>query len=231
MQAIILGSGFSAFIDEFEVVDKIHFSEFMEINLPILDGHERCLYILKYQQIQFIVFSGRLHLYEGFSFSEVNHPLRFAVEKWGLSSVMVTSACGGLSDKVQVGAWSRVDNFICIPQLSVFSRSQESISVKRRFEVLEYLNYAFHLGPNLGTVAEYKMLALLGADLVGMSSFPEWLYLQKVNLPCTFLSLPVCNYHPFIKVKEASHSEVLDIGNLATPQLRELFINQLMLNT
>jgi purine-nucleoside phosphorylase len=89
------------------------------------------------------------------------------------------------------------------------------------FDTFQNGVYAYHQGPSLGSLAEYKMLNLLGADLVGMSMLPEYCYLKSVGIQAHFLSIPVCNYYPFEEAAEPSYEEVLKISSASVPVLVE----------
>ena len=49
--------------------------------------------------------------------------------------------------------------------------------------------YASVQGPNLETRAEYRMLRILGADAVGMSTVPEVIACNHMSLPCCCISV------------------------------------------
>ena len=49
--------------------------------------------------------------------------------------------------------------------------------------------YAAVLGPQLETRAEYRMLQILEADAVGMSTAPEVIVAKQLNLPCAAISV------------------------------------------
>ena len=49
--------------------------------------------------------------------------------------------------------------------------------------------YVSVAGPNLETRAEYRYLRMIGADVVGMSTVPEVLAANQMNLPVSSISV------------------------------------------
>lgn len=138
-----------------------------------------------------LVLAGRLHLYEGLTPVEVVHPLRTALAT-GITTVILTCSAGGIrpdwspgqvvaiSDHLNLTAasplagipsdhsagWPYIDlTDTWSPRLRAMAREVDP-------ELAEGV-YAQMPGPHLETPAEIRMLATLGAELVGMSTVPE----------------------------------------------------------
>jgi purine-nucleoside phosphorylase len=89
--------------------------------------------------------------------------------------------------------------------------------------------YAAVEGPNLETRAEYRYLKTIGADAVGMSTIPEAIVANHMNLPCLAVSvltddcdpdnLAVANIQEIIKI--AGESEV-SLTELITSLIQKL---------
>jgi purine-nucleoside phosphorylase len=82
--------------------------------------------------------------------------------------------------------------------------------------------YASVLGPQLETRAEYRMLQILEADAVGMSTVPEAIVAKQLNLPCAAISVLTdeCdpkNLHP------VNIAEIIAIAGEAEPKMIDLF--------
>ncbi|HEY9262182.1 MAG TPA: purine-nucleoside phosphorylase, partial [Chitinophaga sp.] len=82
--------------------------------------------------------------------------------------------------------------------------------------------YVSVMGPNLETRAEYRFLRMIGADLVGMSTVPEVIVANQLQLPCAAVSVVTdeCdpeNLHP------VSIEEIIAVAGKADKLLSSLF--------
>ena len=82
--------------------------------------------------------------------------------------------------------------------------------------------YAAWQGPSLETRAEYRMLKILGADLVGMSTVPEVIVANHMNLPCAVVSVLTDECDPD-KLNPVSIEEIITVAKKTEPLLTELF--------
>ena len=231
MIAIVLGSGLGKFSEYFDQIKSEPFEDFFDVDFETMEGHERSFIWCTYKDVKFLIISGKLHYYEGFSLRESTLPLQYAINKLGVDKFIITSASGGLSEKIKIGEWTSVYQIGAVPQLFNNKRKQYDLAefnhclkiTGRLFSNLSPVRYAFQQGPSTGSAAEYKMLSKLGADLVGMSMLPESSYLKSLNVDVHFLSVPVCNYYPFIDLSEPSFEEVLKVSFEAVPKLVNIF--------
>lgn len=216
----------SSFLDYFEIVEVVKFDSIIDTEISPLFGHLRSINIVKHRDKRFVILAGRLHFYEGYTLEQIVAPLAFVLSQYEIESVTLTSASGGLSSKVNTGSWYQLDGLISLPMIGSpnFTHSSYIHTETNLAKVV----YAYHQGPSLGTIAEYKMLSKLGADLVGMSLYPEAIYMKDKSIEVTWLSLPVCNYYPFAIITEPTHEEVVAIANSAIDQLKDIFINQIL---
>ena len=79
-------------------------------------------------------------------------------------------------------------------------------------------------GPQLETRAEYRFLRSTGADVVGMSTVPEVIVANQMNLPCAAISVITDECDPD-NLKEVEISEILKIAGKAEVGLIELFVS------
>ena len=82
--------------------------------------------------------------------------------------------------------------------------------------------YAAWQGPSLETRAEYRMLKILGADLVGMSTVPEVIVANHMNLPCAVVSVLTDECDPD-NLYPVSIEEIIAVAKNTEPSLTELF--------
>ena len=80
-------------------------------------------------------------------------------------------------------------------------------------------------GPSLETRAEYRMLKILGADLVGMSTVPEVIVANHMNLPYAVVSVLTDECDPD-NLNPVSIEEIISVAKKSEPLLTELFTKQ-----
>ncbi len=137
-----------------------------------------------------LVVAGRLHLYEGRSPAEVVHPVRTAIAA-GARAVLLTCSAGAVNPALTAGEVVAIRDHLNLTGTSpLVGVTADGVSRPRHVDMtdtwsprlralaravdpLEEGVYAQMTGPQLETPAEVRMLAALGADLVGMSTVPE----------------------------------------------------------
>lgn len=83
-------------------------------------------------------------------------------------------------------------------------------------------------GPSFETLAEYKMVKILGADCVGMSTVPEVIVARHMDLE-TFGVSVITDIGDEANIDSISHDEVLEAAQSAEPNVRKL-IRELIIN-
>ena len=78
-------------------------------------------------------------------------------------------------------------------------------------------------GPNLETRSEYRMIAKLGGDAVGMSTVPEVIVANHMGLPCCAISVLTDECDPE-NLAPVALSEILAAAAVAEPQLTALYV-------
>ncbi|MEW6428353.1 MAG: purine-nucleoside phosphorylase [Thermodesulfobacteriota bacterium] len=160
--------------------------------------------------LRVLALEGRLHYYEGFSCRESTLPLRSAALA-GAGLAMFINAAGGLNPGYRPGDlmlfWdhlnlipdnplrgANVDDWG--PRFPDMSCVYDAELLRRAVAVADSLGigvvtgtYAAVPGPSLETPAETRMLRLLGADAVGMSTVPEVIVARHAGLRVLALSV------------------------------------------
>jgi purine-nucleoside phosphorylase len=154
-------------------------------------GHRPEAWSLEVAGVPTLVMAGRLHLYEGYHPVEVVHPVRTALAT-GCQTVLLTCSAGAVNPDLKVGDVTLVADHLNLAASSplvgvpadhaagtpfvdlgaIWSPRLRALAKGIDPDLTERV-YAAVLGPNFETRAEIKMLAHLGADLVGMSMVPE----------------------------------------------------------
>lgn len=154
-------------------------------------GHRPEAWSLELAGQRVLAVAGRLHLYEGRSPAEVVHVVRTALAT-GCHTVVLTCAAGGIDPSYRPGQVVAVADHIGLTGVSPLTGvpadhpagmpfvdltdawSPRLRALARDVEPsLAEGVYAQTHGPQLETPAEIRMLAAMGADLVGMSMVPE----------------------------------------------------------
>ena len=83
-------------------------------------------------------------------------------------------------------------------------------------------------GPTFETLAEYKMVKILGADCVGMSTVPEVIVARHMNLETFGISV-ITDMGNEESIDSITHEEVLQAAKSAEPKVRAI-IKELILS-
>lgn len=189
-----------------------------------------------------LVLSGRLHLYEGLSLPVVTRALRLVLGT-GPRLVVLTNAAGAIQRDFRPGELMLIADHLNLsggsplegahdpddgprfPDMStVWSvtarRAFRSVAEERGVSLREGV-YAMLRGPQYETPAEVRMLRLLGADAVGMSTVPEAIVAAARGLPVLGISM-LSNLAAGISKVPLRHEEVLAEGRKAAHVLGEL---------
>jgi purine-nucleoside phosphorylase len=176
---------------------------------------------------------GRVHAYEGHPMDVVVAPVRIAAAL-GIDTVVVSNACGGLRPELSPGTLVLLDDHINLmnrsplagpvhdgeerfPDMSrPFDAALQQLALDAALELgieLPRGTYAGVLGPSYETPAEVRMLASLGADVVGMSTVPEVITARALGLRVLGFSVVTNAAAGVAGGGEAlSHDEVLEMG-------------------
>jgi purine-nucleoside phosphorylase len=83
-------------------------------------------------------------------------------------------------------------------------------------------------GPTFETLSEYRMVKILGADCVGMSTVPEIIVARHMDMECFGISV-ITDMGDEDNIEEVNHAEVLKAAEKAEPFVRKL-IKELIIN-
>ena len=82
--------------------------------------------------------------------------------------------------------------------------------------------YAAVVGPQLETKAEYRMLKIIGADAVGMSTVPEVIVANHLRLPVIAVSVLTDECDPD-NLEPVNIKEILEVAERTEPKMIQLF--------
>jgi purine-nucleoside phosphorylase len=180
-----------------------------------------------------LLFLGRTHFYEGRGVEPVVHGVRTAAAA-GVRTVILTNAAGGLAPEHRIGQAVIIRDHLNLTARSplvgadfvdltdLYSARLRAIARELDPSLAEGV-YAALPGPHYETPAEVRMLRILGADLVGMSTALEAIAARAAGLEVFGLSM-VTNAAAGITGEVLDHQEVLAAGKAAAGRLGEFLV-------
>jgi purine-nucleoside phosphorylase len=239
---MILGTGLGGLTDRLQNPVSIDYGDIPEFPRSTVEGHRGRLVRGRLAGRDVFLLSGRFHLYEGYSPAMVCMGVRLLGEL-GVPRLLVSNAAGGLNPRFETGSLMAITDHINLtgkspltgenhapwgPRFPDMSRvySPRLLDIARRCAqsldlCLEQGVYAGVTGPQMETPAETRMLRLLGADAVGMSTVLEvvaarHMGMEILGLSCiTNVNLPDC-------MAETSLADVLAAAGEAEGRLSAL---------
>ena len=190
---VILGSGLGSFTDEMHVKFTLPYNEIPNFPVSTVQGHKGALVFGTIGDKKVVAMQGRFHFYEGYSMTEVTFPVR-VMKFLGVEKLVVSNASGGVNPSYKVGSVVMItDHINMTPEHPLRGKNDERFGplfvnmsepysrkmIAKATELAKELNIEVHegiylglQGPTFETLAEYKMVKILGADCVGMSTVP-----------------------------------------------------------
>jgi len=232
---LVLGSGLGDFVESLAETTTVSYGEIGGLPRSSVPGHAGRLHLGRIGGVEIAVAQGRVHLYEGHSAREAGAMMRLFGEI-GVATVVLTNAAGIVNANLKPGRWMLLADHLNLVRQSPLTGGPEFIDQSEVYsvELRELLReesreltgarlpegvYAWVNGPEYETPAEVRMLRLLGADAVGMSTVPEAIQARALGMRVVALSC-LTNYGAGLSATPLSHGEVLAVGKGAA---RELF--------
>lgn len=246
---VILGSGLGSFTDDLQIEYTLPYDTIPNFPVSTVQGHKGALVFGTIGDKRVVAMQGRFHFYEGYSMKEVTFPVR-VLKYLGITQLIVSNASGGVNPKYKVGSIVLIkDHINMAPEHPLRGKNDErfgprfvnmsepysknmiakakSIALDLNIEVHDGI-YLGLQGPTFETLAEYRMVKILGADCVGMSTVPEVIVARHMTLETFGISV-ITDMGDEKSITTISHDEVLDAANKAEPKVRRL-IRELILN-
>jgi purine-nucleoside phosphorylase len=229
--AVVLGSGWAAVADEVGVPSwEAPLTALPGFPTPTALGHGGTVRSVSRGRLRVLVLLGRVHLYEGHPPATVVHGVRTAVAA-GCRVVVLTNAAGGIRRDTPIGTPVLIRDHLDLtargPGLGGTTSTGAVYSERLRAlaravdPTLPDGVYAGLVGPHFETPAEIRALALLGADLVGMSTVLEGVAARAAGAEVLGISL-VSNLAAGASAVPLSAADVLAAGRAAQPRLAAL---------
>lgn len=246
---VILGSGLGSFTDDIQIEFTLPYTEILNFPLSTVQGHKGALVFGTIGSKKVVAMQGRFHFYEGYDMKQVTFPVR-VMKYLGVTKLIVSNASGGVNPNYEVGSIVLIkDHINMMPEHPLrgknderfgprfvnmsepYSRSMigkaKEIATQNSIEVHDGV-YLGLQGPTFETLAEYRMVKILGADCVGMSTVPEVIVARHMELEVFGLSV-ITDMGDEENIEEVNHAEVLKAAQKAEPSVR-LLIKELIKN-
>lgn len=238
--AIVLGSGLGRLADDVAEATRIAYADIPGWQRSTVQGHAGELVVGQLGGRLVAVMKGRLHYYEGYDMAAVTYPIR-VFKAWGIETVILTNACGGLNPSFKAGDLMVISDHISFmpanplrgpndeslgprfpDMVGVYTEELRALALSVDPDLREGI-YVAVPGPSFETPAELRMLRGWGADAVGMSTVPEVIVARHAGMRVLAIST-VTDMATGIpgQIEHVHHEDVLAVANAAGARLARL---------
>ena len=240
---IILGTGLGKLLDEVEIEVEASYNHIPYFPTATVEFHKGKLIFGTLEGKKVVVMQGRFHVYEGYSLFDVTFPVR-VMKRLGIKRLLVSNASGAINLDYNKGELMMIEDHINLQGGSPLAfhgveklgerfvdmsepydsamNAQFEETAKELGIVLHKGVYASVLGPQLETRAEYRYLKIIGADAVGMSTVPEVIVANHLNIPVSAISVITDKGDPD-NLEKVDIQDILAMAAKAEPNMVKLF--------
>ena len=240
---IVLGTGLGQLVNEIENPIEAHYNHIPYFPLATVEFHTGKLIYGTISGKKVVVMQGRFHLYEGYDFLDVTYPVRI-MHLLGIKRLFVSNAAGAINLDFKKGDMMLIEDHINLQGGSPLAfknvaefgdrfvdmmepydlgmrKMIEEIAKKENISLQKGV-YVSVVGPQLETKAEYRMLKIMGADAVGMSTVPEVIVANHLKLPVVAVSVLTDECDPD-NLQPVDIQEIIEIAGKTEPKMVKLF--------
>ncbi|WP_299312560.1 purine-nucleoside phosphorylase [uncultured Aquimarina sp.] len=240
---IILGTGLGQLLDEIEIIKEVSYNHIPNFPTATVEFHKGKLIYGKLEGKKVVVMQGRFHLYEGYSLQDVTYPVRI-MHQLGIKTLLVSNASGAINLDFKKGELMLIDDHINLqggsplafkgveqlgtrftdmsaPYDPKINAKLESIAKENNINLHKGV-YVSVVGPQLETRAEYRYLKIIGADAVGMSTVPEIIVANHLDLRVAAVSVLTDECDPD-NLQPVNIDEIIAMAGKAEPEMILLF--------
>lgn len=240
---IILGTGLGKLIEHIEIIKEISYNHIPHFPTATVEFHQGKFIYGTLAGKKVVVMQGRFHFYEGYSLRDITYPVRI-MKELGIEKLLVSNAAGAINKTYKKGELMLIDDHINLQGGSPLAFKGVSQFGTRFVDMLEPYDkemnstfkaiakqnditlhegvYVSVVGPQLETRAEYRYLGIIGADAVGMSTVPEVIVANHLNLPVAAISVLTDECDPD-NLQPVNVEEIIAVATKAEPKLVKLF--------
>ena len=240
---IILGTGLGQFVDHVEVIKEVSYNHIPNFPTATVEFHKGKLIYGTLAGKKVIVMQGRFHVYEGYTLQDVTFPVRI-MKRLGIKTLLISNAAGAINLNYKKGELMLIEDHINLQGSSplafkgVSELGERFVDMSAPYDAEINLEcssiasthnitlhkgvYASVVGPQLETRAEYRMLKIIGADAVGMSTVPEIIVANHLGLRAAAISVLTDECDPD-NLAPVDISEIIAMAAKAEPNMILLF--------
>ncbi|MBC5841638.1 purine-nucleoside phosphorylase [Flavobacterium sp. F-380] len=240
---IVLGTGLGQLVNHLEIEVEINYTDIPNFPVSTVEFHSGKLLYGTLEGKKTIVMQGRFHLYEGYTLQEITFPVR-VLKALGITSLLVSNAAGAINLSYKKGDLMLLDDHInlqggsplAFKNVSVFGErftdmcapydatlNEKMLAIAKENNIVLHKGiYASVVGPQLETRSEYRYLKIIGADAVGMSTVPEVIVANHLQLPVIAVSVLTDECDPD-NLKPVNIPEIIAVAGEAEPKMITLF--------
>ncbi|MBR5248580.1 MAG: purine-nucleoside phosphorylase [Lachnospiraceae bacterium] len=240
--AIVLGSGLGDYAKQIQVAYELPYSEIEGFPVSTVPGHAGKFIFGFIEGTPVVCMKGRVHYYEGYPITDVVLPARL-MKLMGAKILFLTNAAGGVNTTFHAGDLMLIrDHIACFapnpligpnidelgvrfPDMSrVYDAELQEIIRDTAREQDVYLQegvYAQLTGPSFESPADIRMMRVLGADAVGMSTVVEAIAANHMGMRTCGVSC-ISNLAAGMTQKPLSHEEVQEAADMAAKDFARL---------
>lgn len=240
---IVLGTGLGKLADEILEPIEAHYNHIPFFPLATVEFHSGKLIYGTIEDKKVVVMQGRFHYYEGYDLQDVTYPIR-VMHLLGIKKLFISNAAGAINPNFKKGEIMLIDDHMNLQGDSplafrnVAEFGERFVDMGNPYDnammdkitkiaqreniILQRGVYAAVMGPQLETKAEYRMLRILGADAVGMSTVPEVIVANHLQLPVLAVSVMTDECDPE-NLQPVNIQEIIEIAGKAEPKMIQLF--------
>lgn len=240
---IVLGTGLGQLINEIEILHSIEYTDIPHFPEATVEFHSGKLIFGLLEGKKVVVMQGRFHLYEGYNYDQITYPIR-VFKLLGVKYLLLSNAAGAMNLDFKKSEIMLIDDHINLqggspllgknidelgprfvdmaePYSLELNGKLKAIAQAENIQLHEGV-YVSVPGPQLETRAEYRYLRHIGADAVGMSTVPEVIVANHMNLPCAAVSVLTDECDPD-NLEKVKIEEIIAAAAVAEPKMIVLF--------
>lgn len=236
---IILGTGLGKLADEIDKEHQLMYANIPNFPISTVEFHTGKLIFGELSGRKVVAMQGRLHYYEGYDMKEITFPIR-VMKALGIKKLFVSNASGSLNPAILKGELGIIEDHISLlpdnplrgsndenmgPRFPDMSQPYCKGMIDQAVRIAEKNGVKAHQvvyvsvpGPNLETKAEYRYMRVIGGDIVGMSTVPEVIVANHMNMPVFAISV-ITDEGFHADLKPVSLKQIVDVAAEAEPKM------------